>query len=421
MSREESQIPSRSPGDQSCVTGGDLCPKECDCDMDNGLNRATCIDQNLISVDVGVPKEVQVYILTHNLISELDNFCFKDAGYLSLEMLNLSYNKIFWIGLHAFSGLEKIVHIDLSNNRLRYLPSDLFWDTPKLTYLDLSSNIFEKLKNEPFLMHSNLQVLNLNSCHMMSLPERLFTRLPNLKKLDLSDNYVVTFSAQVLAPLRKLQRIELKSDYLKCTADFMAVEIWLIAHGVTYKKQCNKLAPNMSEKIISVVNVEKEDVDVNDVWNITKPATDLGHDETTTPMTPFQKFDKEFSAFQAFILGLELGLAFGVIATYIWLRQFCKCGQLTCLQPRRRQNRRTQIRRDGDMRAGLLWNNVISPDLETPPSFRRQVSLPDRTAPYQTYGVPIVREAAPLQVDAIRLPDRAETPPPPYHECRINI
>lgn len=55
----------------------DFCPKECDCDVENGLNRATCVDQNIISVAVGVPKQVQVYSLSRNVISELDNLCFK--------------------------------------------------------------------------------------------------------------------------------------------------------------------------------------------------------------------------------------------------------------------------------------------------------------------------------------------------------
>lgn len=55
----------------------DVCPKQCDCDMNDGLNRATCVDQNIIGIDVGVPTPVQVYSLRHNVISELDNFCFK--------------------------------------------------------------------------------------------------------------------------------------------------------------------------------------------------------------------------------------------------------------------------------------------------------------------------------------------------------
>lgn len=56
---------------------GDVCPKQCDCDMYDGQNRAVCVDQKLVSIDVGVPKQVQVYSLSRNAISELDNFCFK--------------------------------------------------------------------------------------------------------------------------------------------------------------------------------------------------------------------------------------------------------------------------------------------------------------------------------------------------------
>lgn len=55
----------------------DLCPKECDCDIENGLNRATCVNQHIVSVDVGVPTAVQVYSLSNNAISELENYCFK--------------------------------------------------------------------------------------------------------------------------------------------------------------------------------------------------------------------------------------------------------------------------------------------------------------------------------------------------------
>lgn len=60
----------------------ELCPKQCDCDLYNGLNRAVCVDQNIININVGVPTAVQVYHLTHNAISELDNFCFKVCTYL---------------------------------------------------------------------------------------------------------------------------------------------------------------------------------------------------------------------------------------------------------------------------------------------------------------------------------------------------
>lgn len=396
----------------------DVCPKQCDCDMDGGLNRAQCVDQSIINIDIGVPKEVEVYSLSHNVISELDNFCFKESGYTSLKLLDLSYNSIFWIGLHAFSGLDKLIHLDLSNNRLRFIPSDLFWDTPELDTLDLSTNVFENLKNEPFIMHAKLKVLNLNNCRMKALPKRLFTRLPNLRKLDLSENYMVTLNTEVLLPLRKLDRIELRNEYWQCNPDFMAAETWIASKGITYEKQCKKRAPNMSEKIISVVpTAERNPVDISRVWNITTDKNDTIIEQPSKPLDPFEKFDKDFSALQAFIIGMEIGLAIGIIGTYIWLNKFCKCGALSCARPQTSRQRR---RRDGDMRTNLLWSNVVNPDLETPPSYRRQLSLPDGSPPFHTYGLREVIEA-PLQVDAIRLPDRGETPPPPYNDCRINI
>ncbi|XP_013134694.1 PREDICTED: leucine-rich repeat-containing protein 26 [Papilio polytes] len=399
----------------AACAGESVCPKQCDCDMENELNRATCVDQNIVSVGVGVPKEVQVYSLSHNVLSELDNFCFKDLGYTSIQILNLSYNLIFWIGLHAFAGLDNLVYLDLSSNRLRYIPGDLFWDTPHLDTLDLSGNVFESLKNEPFLMHTNLQILNLNNCRIKSLPDRLFTRLPNLKKIDLSENYMISINVDILRPLRKLDRIELRNEYWQCNPSFIAVESWIVSRGITYTRQCKKKLPKMSEKMISIVTETREPVDINRVWNITKNVTEQTL-SPTTPLTPFKKFDKEFSAFQAFVIGLEVGLAIGVVGTYIWLRQFCKCGNLFCSR-NDRQRRRTRRHNDNDLRANLLWNNILNPNLETPPQYRRQLSLPEREVPN---GGQRVRETA-LQADAIRVPNRSETPPPPYSECRINI
>lgn len=54
-----------------------LCPKQCDCDMKNELNSATCTNQNIVTIDIGVPKQVQMYTLSYNALNELDNYVFK--------------------------------------------------------------------------------------------------------------------------------------------------------------------------------------------------------------------------------------------------------------------------------------------------------------------------------------------------------
>lgn len=173
----------------------------------------------------------------------------------------------------------------------------------------------------------------------------------------------------------------------------------------------------MSEKMISQVPIEREEILLDKIWNITVPKNDTNvlTDDANKPLTPFEKFDKEFSALQAFVIGLEIGLALGIVSTYVWLRRFCIVPFRCWRTPTRRARRRARM--ESDMRTSLLWSTLINPDMETPPPFRRQLSLPDRNPPY---GIPGVTEAR-LQVDAIRVPDRAETPPPPYHDFRSNV
>lgn len=260
------------------------------------------------------------------------------------------------------------------------------------------------------------QVLNLNNCRIKALPPRLFNRLPNLKKLDLSENYVVTITVDVLKPLRKLDRLELRNEYWQCNPEFIAVETWILSHHIKYEQQCKKKSLKKSEKMISMV-VERESVDVAKVWNITVEKNNSSvKPNNTRPLTPYQKFDRDFSAVQAFVIGVEIGLGIGIVGTYLWLKCSCSWWNLLYSRPQNRARRRNR-RTDGDIRANLLWSNVPNPDLETPPLFRRQLSLPDRSPPFPIFGI------AGLQVDAIREDNRsrAETPPPPYNECRLNI
>lgn len=231
---------------------------------------------------------------------------------------------------------------------------------------------------------------------------------------------MITLNTLVLQPLEKLERIELRNKYWTCDSSFIAVESWILSRGITYEKICKDKRPKMFEKIISAVTPEKEEVDVNNIWNITKNKNDsvVPMLKPTTPLTPFKKFDKEFPSFQALILGVEIGLGLGIVGTYIWLRSLCKCGHWSCAIPKSRRQRRRERRADAETRSSLLWTTIIHPDLETPPAFRRQLSLLDESLPYPTYGLPGVVEAG-LQIDAVCLPDRAETPPPAYNECRM--
>lgn len=219
----------------------------------------------------------------------------------------------------------------------------------------------------------------------------------------------MTISLDVLRPLRKLNRLELRNDYWQCNANFIAVETWIVSRGITYEKFCKKILPKMSEKITSMVEIERKPLDINRIWNITNNNTTLFTSvrNDTEQLTPFQKFDRNFSALQAFVIGLEIGLAIGIVATYAWLRRVCAL-PFGCRRPENRRERR-RFRREGDMRNHLLWNAVVHTNMETPPIYRRQV-LPVASAPFNTQ---------PSSTRDGSTEDRSETPPPPYHECRL--
>lgn len=223
---------------------------------------------------------------------------------------------------------------------------------------------------------------------------------------------MITLHFDVLQPLKKIKRLKLQNDYWHCTAEFLKLEDWIKSRNIEYEVQCRKKLPKMFEKIISMQIEDRQDIDINKIWNLTEAANKT---KSTTPkrkLTSFETFDEEFPAFKAFLLGLEVGLAVGIVGTFLWLRNVCKCGHLRCKKPQTRRQRR-RVRLD-EIRTNLLWNPPNS-ELDTPPPLRRQ-TLPDGGPPYPVYGLPGM---VPLRLTGFR--ERSESPPPPYNECRVSV
>lgn len=59
------------------LVSSDVCPKNCVCDVERGLNRASCTHQNIINVGVGVSEDVEIYDLNSNSLHQLEDYCFK--------------------------------------------------------------------------------------------------------------------------------------------------------------------------------------------------------------------------------------------------------------------------------------------------------------------------------------------------------
>jgi Leucine-rich repeat (LRR) protein len=82
---------------------------------------------------------------------------FQNLGLISLYKLQLQYNHIGTIDLHAFSGLIEVRILDLSYNHLDYVLPATFEDTPQLRSLYLQGNRL-KIYPGPILIIPALQV-----------------------------------------------------------------------------------------------------------------------------------------------------------------------------------------------------------------------------------------------------------------------
>ena len=138
-----------------------------------------------------IPDTVKVVILEVNHITEIDAI-----NCNSLEVLDLSTNKIGSIKAGLFRSCTKLKHLDLSLNLINTLSNKSFEIlTPpdiSLQHLDLSDNKITILPNDVFHynLRQSLEFLDLSNNLITRFPDSTFQDLYRLKKLILSSNEI---------------------------------------------------------------------------------------------------------------------------------------------------------------------------------------------------------------------------------------
>ena len=75
-----------------------------------------------------------------------------------LEILDLSYNELFYIELNAFYGLNNVLQVlYLQNNHLTELYQNNLDNLQQLKYINFDSNKINKIRNNVFTSMTNLQ------------------------------------------------------------------------------------------------------------------------------------------------------------------------------------------------------------------------------------------------------------------------
>ncbi|GMT30404.1 hypothetical protein PFISCL1PPCAC_21701, partial [Pristionchus fissidentatus] len=158
----------------------------------------------------------------------------------SLELLDISSNKIDHATMANFAGFPALKILDLSHNRLSILPTGVFAYLKKLTTLSLANNSISEASSSILRGLSNLRSLNLDKnripvshlndligdvptleelslagCHINPLHNLTLERLPELRSLDLSGNNLKSIPSSELSVLPRLSSLSLSKNRIE--------------------------------------------------------------------------------------------------------------------------------------------------------------------------------------------------------------
>lgn len=151
--------------------------------------------------------------LRSNLVTHIPDGTFRDSD--GLDEINLSDNKIQWVGRNAFRGLVILDKLLLQDNLLLALNGSAR-NLPKLRYIDASSNAIQYLENGEFANDDRLASIQLTS-NNISHVRGAFTGAKNLAGLYLRRNQVEVLRRSDFAKvLKKKPTIILDENPLLC-------------------------------------------------------------------------------------------------------------------------------------------------------------------------------------------------------------
>ena len=120
----------------------------------------------------------------------------------SLELLDLTRNKLAVLPKEAFSALIKLQTLNLSLNNISAINGGAFIGLNKLKTLDLTFNMMSTIDGDTFSGLNLLQTLNVSRNVIKSLPDNVFSGFYNLLSLDLNGNYISSVSNRTFTKLQ---------------------------------------------------------------------------------------------------------------------------------------------------------------------------------------------------------------------------
>ncbi|XP_008586400.1 PREDICTED: leucine-rich repeats and immunoglobulin-like domains protein 1 [Galeopterus variegatus] len=153
---------------------------------------------------------LQVLDLSWNNITEIRGACFPHG--LHIKELNLASNRIGTLESGAFDGLSRsLLTLRLSKNRITQLPVKAF-KLPRLTQLDLNRNRIRLIEGLTFQGLDSLEVLKLQRNNISKLTDGAFWGLSKMHVLHLEYNSLVEVNSGSLYGLTALHQLYLSNN-----------------------------------------------------------------------------------------------------------------------------------------------------------------------------------------------------------------
>ncbi|XP_075237779.1 uncharacterized protein LOC142333996 [Lycorma delicatula] len=222
----------------SITSAQGMCPARCYC-RDDTL-QASCADAGLEVVPIQLNPDLQEIDLHGNRIINVD---YTLRIYQNLRHLDISINKIGYLGKHnfelqdkllvlnisrnqvvalkkgVFKGLKSLRTLDLSHNELQEVEHSAFHETVQLEELDLSHNKITSFYDDTvFKTLRMLRVLSLTGNEILEVPSAVFKHLPNpsLEVVELSNNLIGVLEERSFPALvfKNLQILKLAANVI---------------------------------------------------------------------------------------------------------------------------------------------------------------------------------------------------------------
>ncbi|XP_039707646.1 leucine-rich repeats and immunoglobulin-like domains protein 1 isoform X2 [Pteropus medius] len=153
---------------------------------------------------------LEVLDLSWNNITEIRTACFPHG--LPIKELNLASNRISTLESGAFDGLSRsLLVLRLSKNRITQLPVKAF-KLPRLTQLDLNRNRIRLIEGLTFQGLDSLEVLKLQRNNISKLTDGAFWGLSKMHVLHLESNSLVEVNSGSLYGLTALHQLHLSNN-----------------------------------------------------------------------------------------------------------------------------------------------------------------------------------------------------------------